>query len=113
MLGTHDLPLFIATAFVLYATPGVDMLFTLTRTWQHGWRGGVAAALGITFGCVFHTLAAALGLAACSPSALAFKYQCSPAILVVMAWDVRDCARRRAAQNSAGGSLRRPFVQGF
>ena len=73
MLGTHDLPLFIATAFVLYATPGVDMLFTLTRTWQHGWRAGIAAALGITCGCVVHTLAAALGLAALmAASAVAF-----------------------------------------
>ncbi len=73
MLGTHDLALFIVTAFVLYATPGVDMLFTVSRTLQHGWRTGMAAALGITAGCVVHTLAAALGLAALlAASALAF-----------------------------------------
>ncbi len=73
MLGTHDLPLFVVTAFVLYATPGVDMLFTLSRTLQHGWRTGMAAALGITAGCVVHTLAAALGLATLlATSALAF-----------------------------------------
>lgn len=73
MLGTQDLPLFVVTAFVLYATPGVDMLFTLSRTLQHGWRTGMAAALGITAGCVVHTLAAALGLATLlATSALAF-----------------------------------------
>jgi len=73
MLGTQDLPLFVVTAFVLYATPGVDMLFTLSRTLQHGWRTGMAAALGITAGCVVHTLAAALGLATLlAASALAF-----------------------------------------
>lgn len=64
MFGTHDLPLFIATALVLNATPGADFLFTLSRTLQGGWPAGVAAALGISAGCVVHTLAAALGLAA-------------------------------------------------
>ncbi len=74
MFGTHDLPLFVATALVLNATPGVDMLFTLSRTLQHGWRTGMAAALGITAGCVVHTVAAALGLAALlATSALAFS----------------------------------------
>ncbi len=73
MLGTHDLPLFIATALVLNATPGVDFLYTLTRTLQHGWRGGVAAAFGISSGCIVHALSAALGLAAVlATSAMAF-----------------------------------------
>ena len=64
MFGTHDLWLFAITVLVLNATPGVDMMFTLTRTLQHGVRGGVAAALGISAGCVVHALAAAFGLAA-------------------------------------------------
>jgi threonine/homoserine/homoserine lactone efflux protein len=64
MFGIHDLPLFVATALLLNATPGVDLLFTLSRTLQQGWRAGVAAALGIGAGCVAHALAAALGLAA-------------------------------------------------
>ncbi len=45
MFGTHDLLLFVVTALVLNATPGVDMLYTLTRTLQHGWRAGLIAAL--------------------------------------------------------------------
>ncbi len=64
MLGTKDLPLFILTALVLNATPGVDLLYTVSRTLQAGWRAGVAAALGIGAGCIVHALAAALGLAA-------------------------------------------------
>jgi threonine/homoserine/homoserine lactone efflux protein len=64
MFGTQDLPLFIATALVLNATPGVDLLYTVSRTLQAGWRAGVAAALGIGAGCVVHALAAALGVAA-------------------------------------------------
>jgi threonine/homoserine/homoserine lactone efflux protein len=62
--GVHDLWLFVVTVFVLNATPGVDMMITASRTLQHGWRGGLATALGVNAGCVVHTLAAAFGLAA-------------------------------------------------
>jgi len=64
MFGAHDLALFTATAFVLIATPGVDLMLTLARTLQFGVRGGIAVVLGIGVGCIVHTLAAALGLAA-------------------------------------------------
>ena len=73
MLGTHSLALFATTVFVINATPGVDMMLTLTRTLRHGVRGGLAAAAGIVAGCVVHALAAALGLAALiAASAAAF-----------------------------------------
>jgi len=42
----------------------VDFLFTVSRTLQGGARAGVAAALGISTGCIVHALAAAFGLAA-------------------------------------------------
>ena len=74
MLGTHSLALFAATVFVVNATPGVDMMLTLTRTLRYGVRGGLAAALGVMAGCVVHALAAALGLAALiAASAAAFS----------------------------------------
>ena len=119
MFGTHDLPLFIATALVLNATPGVDMLFTLSRTLQHGWRTGIAAALGITAGCVVHTVAAALGLAALlATSALAFSAikWLGAAYLLWLAWgmlraSVRDAEPILAASSPA--SLTRVFAQGF
>lgn len=73
MAGTHNLGLFMLAALVLNATPGVDLLLTLTRTLQGGARAGIAAALGISSGCIVHTLAGALGLAAVlAASALAF-----------------------------------------
>jgi threonine/homoserine/homoserine lactone efflux protein len=62
--GVHGLGLFMATVLVLNATPGVDLLLTLTRTLQGGARAGAAAALGIGAGCAVHALAAAFGLAA-------------------------------------------------
>jgi hypothetical protein len=46
MLGTHSLALFATTVFVINATPGVDMMLTLTQTLRHGVRGGLAAAAG-------------------------------------------------------------------
>lgn len=63
-LGLHDLPLFALTVLVLNATPGVDLVFTVSRTLQHGVRTGLAGAAGISAGCVVHALAAAFGLAA-------------------------------------------------
>ncbi len=49
---------------VLNATPGVDLLLTVSRTLSGGARAGFATALGINAGCVVHALAAAFGLAA-------------------------------------------------
>jgi threonine/homoserine/homoserine lactone efflux protein len=73
MLGTHSLGVFAATVFVVNATPGVDMMLTLTQTLRHGVAGGIAAALGVIAGCVVHTLVAAFGLAALlAASATAF-----------------------------------------
>ncbi len=72
-LGLQDLALFSLTVLVLNATPGVDLLFTLTRALQHGVRGGLAAAAGINAGCVVHAIAATFGLAALlATSAAAF-----------------------------------------
>ena len=59
-----QLAAFALAVFVLNATPGVDLLLTLSRTWQAGVRAGAAAALGITAGCAVPALAAAFGLAA-------------------------------------------------
>ena len=119
MFGTQDLPLFIVTAFVLYATPGVDMLFTLSRTLQHGWRTGMAAALGITAGCVVHTLAAALGLATLlATSALAFTAikWLGAAYLLWLAWGMLRASVHDSAPSfevSARVAATRVFAQGF
>lgn len=63
-LGLKDLALFAFTVLVLNATPGVDLLLTISRTLQNGVRGGLAAAAGISAGCVIHAIGAAFGLAA-------------------------------------------------
>ena len=119
VFGTHDLPLFVVTAFVLYATPGVDMLFTLSRTLQHGWRTGIAAALGITAGCVVHTLAAAVGLASLlAASALAFTAikWLGAAYLLWLAWGMLRASVSEDAPSLAASPhapLSHVFAQGF
>lgn len=64
MLGIHDFWLFIASGLLLNIVPGPDIAYIMGRSVQLGWRGGVAAALGISTGCLTHVLAAALGLSA-------------------------------------------------
>lgn len=71
----HDFGLFITTGVLLNLTPGPDTLYILGRSIAQGRRAGVASALGITVGSVFHTGAAALGLSAVlATSAWAFTF---------------------------------------
>ena len=63
-LGIHDFWLFIASGLLLNIAPGPDTAYIVGRSMQMGWRGGAAAALGISAGCLCHVFAAALGLSA-------------------------------------------------
>lgn len=73
MFGTHDFLLFVASGLLLNITPGPDTLYIVGRSTAQGWRAGVAAALGIGTGCLFHIAAATLGLSALlATSAAAF-----------------------------------------
>ena len=64
MFGTEHLALFILSGFLLNITPGQDTLYIVGRTVSQGRRAGVLSVLGISSGCVVHTIAAAYGLAA-------------------------------------------------
>jgi threonine/homoserine/homoserine lactone efflux protein len=64
MLGIHELWLFIISGLLLNVTPGPDTAYIIGRSVQLGWRGGAAAALGISAGCFVHVFAAAIGLSA-------------------------------------------------
>lgn len=64
MLGIHDYWLFVLTGVLLNLTPGQDTMFIIGRSLTGGLRAGVASALGIGVGSIFHTLAAAAGLSA-------------------------------------------------
>jgi RhtB (resistance to homoserine/threonine) family protein len=64
MFGIHDFGLFLATGVLLNLTPGPDTVYILGRSIAQGREAGVASALGICVGSIFHTCAAALGLSA-------------------------------------------------
>ncbi|HEY6070788.1 MAG TPA: LysE family translocator [Chthoniobacterales bacterium] len=73
MFGIHDFGLFLATGILLNLTPGPDTVYILGRSMAQGREAGVASALGISLGSIFHTCAAALGLSAIlATSAIAF-----------------------------------------
>jgi threonine/homoserine/homoserine lactone efflux protein len=75
MFGIHDFALFVTTGILLNLTPGPDTLYILGRSMADGRRAGVASALGISVGSIFHTGAAALGLSAfLATSAWAFTF---------------------------------------
>ena len=80
---------FLVTAFVIVATPGTGVVYTLAAGLSRGARASVVAAVGCTLGIVPHMLAAITGLAALlHTSALAFqtlKYL-GVAYLLYMAW---------------------------
>ena len=122
MLGTHTLGVFAATVLVVNATPGVDMMLVLTRTMRHGVVGGIAAALGVSAGCVVHTLVAAFGLAAllaASAAAFAVVKWAGAAYLLWLAFGMlRDGVRARGplavdAERTASPGVARLFAQGL
>ena len=59
-----DIALFIAASTLLALAPGPDIIYVLTRGIAQGTRAGIAAALGFASGCIFHTVLAAVGIAA-------------------------------------------------
>lgn len=59
-----DIGLFIVASALLTIAPGPDIIYVLTRGIAQGKTAGLAAAAGFATGCIFHTLLAALGIAA-------------------------------------------------
>ncbi len=64
VLGIHEFWLFVFSGLLLNITPGPDTAYIVGRSMQLGWRGGAAAALGISCGCLVHVFGAAIGLSA-------------------------------------------------
>lgn len=80
---------FLITTFIIVATPGTGVIYTLAAGLSRGARASVIAAVGCTLGIIPHMLAAITGLAALlHTSAVAFqtlKYL-GVAYLLYMAW---------------------------
>ena len=96
MFGIHDFALFVTTGILLNLTPGPDTLYILGRSIAHGRRAGVASALGICVGSIFHTGAAALGLSAfLATSAWAFTFNMLAGAAYLIFLGVRELLERQ------------------
>ncbi|CCD90505.1 putative amino acid efflux protein, LysE family [Bradyrhizobium sp. ORS 375] len=104
MLGIHDLPLFLVSGLLLNITPGPDTAYIVGRSAQMGWRAGVAAAFGISAGCLVHVFGSAIGLSALlSASATAFAaVKWAGAAYLVYLGLMQIMARRKDLPNEDG-----------
>lgn len=117
MLGIHEMWLFVLSGVLLNVTPGPDTVYVIGRSMQMGWRGGAAAALGVSCGCFFHVAGAAIGLSAllmASSTAFSILKLVGAAYLVLaglqMLWS--RPALVAAKDDAERSSLRRVFLQG-
>jgi len=97
-------PEFLITTFIVVATPGTGVIYTLAAGLSRGARASVIAAFGCTLGIVPHMVAAVAGLAALlNASAVAFqglKYA-GVLYLVFLAWrTLRDTSALTVAEGA-------------
>ena len=115
---------FCIAVLLLNVTPGPDTAFIVGQSVAHGRRAGLMSVLGISAGCVAHTLALALGLSALlAASAGAFTVVKVAGAAYLVFLGVRMIvatlggqpimATRPLPSAAARPSSRRTFVQGF
>ncbi len=123
MLGITGFTLFVAAVMLLNVTPGPDTAYIVGRSVAQGRGAGVVSALGISAGCVVHTLACAFGLTALlAASATAFTIVKFAGAIYLIYLGVRllfvgpseEAGKtEQASVRSAPKSLRQLFTQGF
>ena len=62
MFGIENYLGFILAGILLNLTPGSDTMYIMTRSIAQGKKAGIVSVLGISTGCLFHTVCAAFGL---------------------------------------------------
>ena len=108
--------LFMAGALALNITPGPDMTFVLAQATHRGTRAGIAAALGIGAGTLFHMALAAFGLAAlfaAFPLAFDIVRYAGAAYLIWIAVGMIRHPPHLAAQGGLENSVHTAFRQGI
>lgn len=74
MFGIENYSVFIISAVTLNLIPGADTMYILGSSMSNGRNAGILSAIGISSGCIVHTVMAALGLSVIlSRSAFAFN----------------------------------------
>ncbi|MDR5778147.1 LysE family translocator [Caballeronia sp. LZ065] len=124
MLGITGFTFFLIAVFLLNVTPGPDTAYIVGRSVAQGRGAGVVSALGISAGCIVHTLATAFGLTAIlAASATAFTVVKIAGAIYLIYLGVRllfakheDAAAShdpQASEKAAPKPLHRLFAQGF
>ncbi len=106
---------FIGASFLLYLTPGADMMFTIASGVAGGPRAGLAAAAGISLGVLTHVIAAAAGLAvlvAASPGMLDAVRYAGAAYLAYLAY-ASWTADPNVGQRKGRADIWRAFRRGY
>ncbi len=107
---------FVGASFLLYLTPGADMMFTIASGVAGGPRAGLAAAVGIALGVMVHVSMAAAGLAvliAANPALLDLIRYAGAAYLAFLAWQSwtdRGHLDKARGRRNVWRAFRRGFV---
>jgi RhtB (resistance to homoserine/threonine) family protein len=122
MLGITGFAFFLLAVFLLNVTPGPDTAYIVGRSVAQGRGAGIVSALGISAGCIVHTLATAFGLTAIlAASATAFTViKIAGAIYLIylgirLIFTKHEDVEQDVQQTikSAPKSLHQLFTQGF
>ncbi|MDR5829953.1 LysE family translocator [Caballeronia sp. LP006] len=124
MLGITGFAFFLVAVFLLNVTPGPDTAYIVGRSVAQGRGAGIVSALGISAGCIVHTLACAFGLTAIlAASATAFTVVKIAGAIYLIYLGVRlilakhdkavDAHAARTIAQAAPKSLHQLFAQGF
>ena len=110
-------PEFLITTFIVVASPGTGVIYTLAAGLSRGARASVIAALGCTLGIIPHMAAAITGLAAVLyASAVAFETIkfLGVAYLLFLAWStLREHGALRIDTEAPARSARQVAVEGI
>jgi RhtB (resistance to homoserine/threonine) family protein len=119
VLGITGFAFFLLAVFLLNVTPGPDTAYIVGRSVAQGRGAGVVSALGISAGCIVHTLACAFGLTAIlAASATAFSVVKIVGAIYLIYLGVRLIFAKheevaQAPVNVGPKSLHQLFTQGF
>jgi len=114
MPDAANLYLFVIAAALLLIVPGPNMAFVTSHALAHGWRAGVAAALGISLADLLLTLLVSAGMGAVVMSwAPAFDLLrlAGACYLLWMAWQALTAPTGESAAPRPLGSIRKIFVR--
>lgn len=116
MPDINNIALFMLATITLNITPGPDMMYVITRSVAEGRKSGIASALGISAGTIFHMFAVAFGLSAlllAVPTAYDIIRYIGAGYLVYLGVRVIFSKQSFEADDKKSKSIRSVFLQGM